>query len=259
MPLPNVIARAVSKSYGAISVLKDIDLELTPGSITGLVGPNGVGKTTLLRIIAGLAAPDQGTVIVCGRQVSCTIDDGDSPLGFVPDEPCLLEHLTPHELIALKGVLIGINRKRLESAIPKLLSSWDLLRHQHTLVKGLSHGMKRKLTILLTLLGSPEVLLLDEPLTGLDIFSASVLKSVLKLQAAAGRTVLVSSHVLPLVEDVCERMLILSRGIIAFDGPPKSPEGSGENLDAFVLSHAETLSNPLIVAEGMHRTLEGVR
>ena len=150
MPRPNVIVSAVSKSYGANTVLKCINLELNPGSITGLVGPNGVGKTTLLRVIAGLAAPDQGEVTICGRAASCATDADDNPVGFVPEEPCLLEHLTPHELIALKGTLIGIEAKRIKGVIPELLSAWDLLRHEHTLVKGLSHGMKRKLTILLT-------------------------------------------------------------------------------------------------------------
>ena len=208
-------------------------------------------------MIAGLTAPDQGSVTICGRQASCATDDA-TLVGFVPEEPCLLEHLTPHELIALKCVLLGIERRQIQSAIPELLSCFDLLRHQHVLVKGLSHGMKQKLTILLTLLGSPEVLLLDEPLTGLDVFSASVLKSVLKLQASANKTVLLSSHVLPLIEDVCQRMVILSRGTIVFDGPAKSPAGAGEKLEAFVLSHAETWNDPLAVAEKMNRTLAQV-
>lgn len=254
---PTVIMHAVSKRFGLHPVLKCIDLALRPGSLTGLVGPNGVGKTTLMRLMAGLIGPDHGSVTICGREANCATGDCDGFVGFVPENPSLLEHLTPHELIALKGTLIGVGRNQLKTAIPNILAAWDLSRHEHTWVKGLSHGMKQKLTILLALLGTPDVLLLDEPFVGLDIVSASVLKAVLKLQASAGMTVLISSHALPLIGDICQRMVILSGGTAVYDGPARPPE-DGSRLDDFVLSHFGALNDPFTVAQKIITTLPQV-
>ena len=254
---PDVIVRSIHMSYGSHKVLKGVDLTVSSGTIVGLVGPNGVGKTTLLHIIAGLIAPDRGEVCLLGSQYSdrqCS----DWALGLVPEEPTLLEHLTPHELIILKGVLAGLNKTNLESVLPELLASWSLLRHEHELIKTLSHGMKQKLQILLALLGCPQILLLDEPLSGLDVYSAGVLKQLLQGQAKAGKTIIISSHVLSLVTDICHRMVILSEGNICFDGPVVSCQYNGPSLEAFVLSHAAMLPEPARVAAKINHVLSSL-
>lgn len=252
---PLVTVCSLNKSYGSLAVLKEISLTVDAGTILGLAGPNGVGKTTLLRIIGGLIPPDHGTIRLLGREVHSDRMQYERPVGFVPEEPALLEYLTAHELLSLTGELAGMDRSHVASALPALLDSWNLLRHEHDLIHRLSHGMKQKLMILLSLLGSPSILLLDEPLSGLDLHSAGILKKLLRKQADAGKAIIVSSHVLSLIADICDRMVILSRGVISWEGNLASLRDSAAGLEGFVLSHADTLPEPSDLAEKIHRLI----
>jgi len=257
-PQPLILARAIRKSFGQRRVLAGIDLDVPAGSITGLVGPNGVGKTTLLRIVAGITEPDAGTILVCGEDISRGPDRIRHKVGFVPEEPLLMDYLTAHEALMLVGSLHNMPANTLREAVRELLYLWDLSRQEHQLLRTFSHGMKQKVLVLMALLPSPPVLLLDEPLAGLDLYSSLVLKELLRLQSAAGRAVLTSSHVLSLVEDVCDTIMILDRAEIVFRGPILAAKGSASNLEAFVLRQVRDMVDPRATALQLQRTLAAV-
>jgi len=255
---PLIFARAIRKNFGQKRVLAGVDLDVPAGSITGLVGPNGVGKTTLLRIVAGITEPDAGTVLVCGEDVSRGPDRTRHKVGFVPEEPLLTDYLTAHEVLMLVGSLHNMPAHTVRGAIRELLSLWNLSRQEHQLLRTFSHGMKQKVLVLMALLPSPPVLLLDEPLAGLDLYSSLVLKEILRLQSAAGKAILTSSHVLSLVEDVCDTIMILDRAEIVFRGPVLEAKASTSNLEAFVLRQVRDMVDPRETALQMHRTLAAV-
>lgn len=213
-----VRARSIHKKFGAKTVFSGVSVAVGPGTIAGLVGPNGVGKTTLLRILSGLIEADAGTIVLNGVDLATNPDRARKQIGFVPDEPSLMEYLTAHELLMLAGSFHGLPKQQLRSHIRELLTLWDLARYEHELIRTFSHGMKQKLWITVALIPSPPILLLDEPLSGLDVYSCAVFKELLKLQASSGKAIIVSSHVLSLIEEICLRVIILARGSVAFDG-----------------------------------------
>jgi ABC-2 type transport system ATP-binding protein len=202
----------VSKRFDDLVALDSISLALRAGEVFGLLGPNGAGKTTAVRILCGLVAPDGGEVRVAGRDVNREPLEARRHLAFVPDGAPLYSSLSPLQHLALVGRLHGQEEEVLARESRRLLEALDLGERAADPVGEFSHGMRQKTALACALLARPALLVLDEPLSGLDAPTAAVVKEVLRGWADRGGTVLYTSHLLDVVERVCDRMAILDRG-----------------------------------------------
>jgi ABC-2 type transport system ATP-binding protein len=230
---------ALSKLYGDLPAVQALSFDVAPGEVVGLVGPNGAGKTTTLRSIAGIIRPSSGSVRVAGYDVVREPVPAKARLAFLPDEPHLFEHLTVEEHLRFIGRLYGVADA--PARIPGLLAELELTPKRDALSGELSRGMRQKLAIAGALLHRPEALVFDEPLTGLDPLGIRWMKTTILERARAGAAVLLSSHLLHLVEEVCTRVLILVRGrAVALGTIPEivagRPELAGQPLEAVFLA-----------------------
>lgn len=208
----------LTKRYGDFTAVDGLDLEVGSGVIFGLLGPNGAGKTTTLRMIAGILEPDAGTVELGGHDI---VDDPKAAralLGFVPDRPFVYEKLTGAELLRFTAGLYGLDGPEIEARIDELLELWDLAPWRDQLIESYSHGMRQKIIISSALVHRPRVLVVDEPMVGLDPRSARLLKDLLRSYADAGGTAMVSTHTLELAETLCDRLAVIDRGRIVAQG-----------------------------------------
>jgi ABC-2 type transport system ATP-binding protein len=200
----------LTKSYGSIAAVRDLSFEVKSGEVMGLVGPNGAGKTTTLRCLVGIIPYDSGEVRICGHALRSDPIPAKQNLAFMPDEPRLFEYLTVMEHLQFTARIYGISGFR--TVAEPLLEELELNEKRNALPAELSRGMKQKLVIACGLLHSPNVLLFDEPLTGLDPLGIRRMKSTILKRARAGAAIIISSHLLHLVEELCDRVLILNQG-----------------------------------------------
>lgn len=222
-------------SYGGPAILHGLTFDIRPGEVTGLLGPNGAGKSTLLRILVGILDAGQGHVVVDGCTLPADSFALKTTIGYVPEAAELYESLSALEFLEFCGRLHGLDEGVLQARIDALLGGFGLQDDRLQRLGAFSKGMRQKILLSAALLHNPTVLVLDEPLTGLDTDSAVLVKRLLQSLAAQGRTVLYSSHVLDVVERVCARVLILHRGRIIADGSPDelksaTSEASLENV-----------------------------
>lgn len=234
-----IAVSGLTKLYGSLTAVQDLSFSVAPGEILGLVGPNGAGKTTTLRSIAGIIPPTRGTIQVSGFDLANAPSDARARLAFIPDEPQLFEYLTVSE--HLRFVARLYRQPGAVDRITPLLGELELLDKENTLATELSRGMKQKLAIACGLIHQPEVLILDEPLTGLDPVGIRRMKRTIAARAEAGAAVILSSHLLQLVEELCTRVLILQQGKrVAFGTVAEisadRPELAGRGLEAIFLS-----------------------
>jgi len=208
-------AEGLHKVYGELAAVQDLTFRVLPGEVVGLVGPNGAGKTTTLHCLAGITIPTSGRIRVAGHDLADDPVAAKSALAFVPDEPHLFEYLTVEEHLRFVARLYrvpDVNRR-----VPVVLRQMELEDRHGSLPEELSRGMKQKLAIACALMHDPKALLLDEPLTGLDPVGIRGMKATILEHARAGAAVILSSHLLHLVEEVCTRVLIMRRGrVLAF-------------------------------------------
>ncbi len=198
------------KAYDGFVAVDGLSLSVAGGEIVGLVGPNGAGKTTTLRCLAGILPPTGGRIAVAGHDLETAPIEARRRLAFVPDEPRLFENLTVADHLKVIGRIYGIADAAERSR--ELLAGFDLADRRDAFAAELSRGMKQKLMIALALLHRPSALILDEPLTGLDPGAIRHMKQTILDQARAGAAVLVSSHLLTLVQEICGRVVIVQRG-----------------------------------------------
>jgi len=203
------------KLYGEFPAVQGLSFQVGPGEVLGLVGPNGAGKTTTIRSLAGIIIPSSGRIRVAGHDLALDPVAAKAQLAFIPDEPHLFDYLTVEEHLRFIGRLYGV--PDVSARIPVLLEEMDLRDKRGALPGELSRGMKQKLAIACGLLHEPKVLLLDEPLTGLDPVGIRRMKATIIRRAAGGSAVILSSHLLHLVEEICTRLLVLQYGrVVAF-------------------------------------------
>jgi ABC-2 type transport system ATP-binding protein len=200
----------LQKLYGTFPAVRGLSFQVQPGEVLGLVGPNGAGKTTTIRSIAGIIVPSQGQIRIGGHDLAREAVAAKRLLAFIPDEPHLFEYLTVEEHLRFVGRLYQV--ADIQERIPVLLDEMDLASKRSALPGELSRGMKQKLAIACGLLHQPRALLLDEPLTGLDPVGIRRMKSTIVRRAEDGAAVILSSHLLHLVEEICTRVLVMQGG-----------------------------------------------
>jgi len=234
---PGISLERLTKRFGALTAVDDLSLRVEPGEIYGLIGPNGSGKTTTVRMLTGLYRPTAGRVLISGMDLAAAPESAKRVMGYVPDEPFVYDRLSGREFLHLMGELYGVPRAARPSRIERLLTIFPLSAVIDTYTGNYSRGNKQKLTILAALLHDPRVLVIDEPIVGLDPESAITTREVLRTFAAGGRTVLVSTHTLAFAEAVCHRVGLLREGVLLQEGDLASmrrtaglPEASLETL-----------------------------
>jgi ABC-2 type transport system ATP-binding protein len=208
---------SLTKRYGNFTAVRDLSLTVRPGEVLGLVGPNGAGKTSTLRCLAGIIPATSGTIRIAGHDLAIDPVTAKRTLAFFPDEPRLFDYLTVRQHLNFVARVYGVSDH--EAIAQPLLEEFEIADKADQLPGELSRGMKQKLAIACGLLHSPQVMFFDEPLTGLDPLGIRRMKDSIRKRARDGATIVLSSHLLHLLEEICSHVLILKRGEKIADGP----------------------------------------
>ena len=231
--------KALTKRYGSFTAVDAIDLSVPKGELFGFLGPNGAGKTTTLRMIAGILRPSSGTVHIGDIDVTADPMTAKAKLGYIPDRPYIYEKLTGSEFLRFVAGLYSQNGKVIEHRGRELLALFDLEEWRDELVESYSHGMKQKLIISSAFIHRPEVIVVDEPMVGLDPKAARILKDLFREYTKRGHTVMMSTHTLEVAETMCDRIGIIQGGKIralgTMDELRASSESGAEGLEEIFL------------------------
>ena len=210
--------RNLTKKYGEFTAVDDVSLEVHRGEIFGFLGPNGAGKTTTIRILAGLSLPTKGSVMIDGLDVVAEGVRIKAMTGYVPDRPFLYEKLTGRELLQFVANLYRREWRDCEARAMDLLRYFDIAEWAGARIENLSHGMKQKLVLISALVHDPALLIIDEPMVGLDALAQRQVKDLLRRLVSEGKSVFLTTHTLSVAEAVCDRIAILHRGKIVATG-----------------------------------------
>ncbi|MFN8074268.1 MAG: ABC transporter ATP-binding protein [Kineosporiaceae bacterium] len=216
---PALVVQGLWKRFGTTVAVAGLDLAVPAGSFFGLVGPNGAGKTTTLSMATGLLRPDAGRVSVLGHDLWADPAAGKAAIGVLPDGVKLFDRLTGLELITYHGLLRGMDRAVVRTRAEELVEALGLTDARGTLVADYSAGMTKKIGLACALVHAPRLLLLDEPFEAVDPVSGSVIRTILRQMVAAGGTVVLSSHVMELVERLCDHVAVIHSGRVHASGP----------------------------------------
>jgi ABC-2 type transport system ATP-binding protein len=231
--------RGLRKEYGGFTAVRDLDLDVRRGEIFGFLGPNGAGKTTTIRMVAGVLRPTRGRVVIGGVDLGEAPETAKAKVGYIPDRPFLYEKLSGGEFLRYVSGLWGRGGPATEARAEKLLELFHLTDWKDELVESYSHGMRQKLLISSALIHQPELIVVDEPMVGLDPRAAKLLKDLLRAYADQGGAVFLSTHTLEVAEALCDRIAIINRGqIIALgtmDELRAQAEAGGAHLEEIFL------------------------
>src|SRR5580704_769118 len=208
------------RSFRTIPAIEDVSFSLAAGEIVGFLGPNGAGKSTTVKIITGLLRPNEGRVLFEGRDIREDMVSYRAAFGYVPEEAHLYSYLSGLEYLQLVGRLRGLGEPLIDAKARGLLKLLQLESWQYSPISSYSKGMRQRVLIAAALLHDPKLLIFDEPLSGLDVVSARLFKDLLEMLAAQGKAILYISHVLEVVEQVCNRVIVIAKGRILADAPP---------------------------------------
>jgi ABC-2 type transport system ATP-binding protein len=252
-------ARGLTKYYSATPAVAEISFTVRPGEILGYLGPNGCGKSTTVKMITGLLEPTRGQVFFHGQNIKADLEGYKRRFGYVPEEPHIYPYLTGREYLLLVGRMRCMPEKRLGERTDALLRLFGLETDRHSPMSSYSKGMRQKVLICSALLHDPELLVLDEPLSGLDVTTALVLRDLVAALARRGKIILYSSHVLETVEKICSRVMILKKGRVAADGDIRQlrdlmQAGSLEDVFAQLVLQQDTACIARDIADAMTLT-----
>lgn len=211
---PILSLRGLEKRYGSFRAVKGIDLEVRRGEIFGFLGPNGAGKTTTIRMVAGVLKPSAGTITIAGTDLARSPSLAKRRIGYIPDRPFLYEKLSGGEFLRFVAGLWGIQGPEVEKRAQRFLEIFSLANWEDELIESYSHGMRQKLLISSAFLHEPELVVVDEPMVGLDPKSARILKDLFRTFVAKGGSVFLSTHTLEVAQAVCDRIAIIFGGEI---------------------------------------------
>ncbi len=218
MSVPVLELRGLRKSYGRFAAVKGLDLRVEAGEIFGFLGPNGAGKTTTIRMVAGVLRPSEGQVLVGGTDLESEPETAKARIGYIPDRPYLYDKLSGGEFLRFVAGLWGQGGAEADERAARLLELFDLTAWRDELIESYSHGMRQKLLISSALIHGPELIVVDEPMVGLDPRSARLLKDLLRRFADDGGAVFLSTHTLEVAEALCDRIAIIQGGEIIASG-----------------------------------------
>jgi ABC-2 type transport system ATP-binding protein len=221
-------ARGLTKCYASLPAVSDVSFSIRPGEVLGYLGPNGSGKSTTVKMLTGLLDPTRGEVLLHGRNIRDDLTGYKKRVGYVPEEALLYPHLTGWEYLEFVGTLRGMEEYRLLRRIDTLLRLLMLHPHRHAAISSYSKGMRQRVLLIAALMDDPEILIFDEPLSGLDVTSALVFRKLVKHLGAQGRIIVYCSHVLEVVEKVCTHVLMLRKGaVVAYDSVARVQQMAG--------------------------------
>ena len=215
----------VTKRYRTIPAVQNVSFTLAEGEILGYLGPNGSGKSTTVKMVTGMIEPTDGKIYFRGRNIHDDLAHYRSHLGYVPEEAQVYTHLSGLEYLQLVGRLRGMEEKLIDRKARAMLKLLSLEAAQYSAISDYSKGMKQRVLISAALMHDPQLLIFDEPLSGLDAVTARLFKDLLVLLASEGKAILYISHVLEVVERVCDRVIILAKGQVVADASPSSLTG----------------------------------
>lgn len=207
----------ITKKYRVFPAVDNVSFSVKSGEILGYLGPNGAGKTTTIKMLAGLLDPTQGNIYFDGKKISDDLYSFKERIGYIPEESEIYSHLSAFDYLLLVGRLRDIPERTLEKKIEQFMSLFKLSTDKHSPISSFSKGMTQKVLISAAFLHDPELLLLDEPLSGLDVTTGLIMRDLIRKQAEDGKIVIYSSHILEVVEKVCTRIIIIHKGQIVAD------------------------------------------
>ncbi len=206
--------RNLSKSYGQKKAVDGVDLDVLPGEIFGFLGPNGAGKTTTIKMIVGLLAPDSGSIRVKGIDVKKEPLEAKRRMSYIPDTPELYPNLTGRSYLNFLADVYGVDLEKRDGLIEEYAETFEMRGAIDQFISSYSHGMKQKMAIMGALIHEPDLLIMDEPMVGLDPKSSFRLKEIMRDMCNEGRSVFFSTHVMEVAEQLCDRLAIIDRGRI---------------------------------------------
>lgn len=221
----------ISKLYGEFAALQDLNLTLEDGEIFGLIGHNGAGKTTTISLLTSIIEPSSGHISIDGLELSQHREELKKRMTYVPDSPDLFLNLTAREYWQFLATIYGVDKSIADMRVEELVHLFDMVEHQYETIDSYSHGMRQKAMVIGSLIPDPAIWILDEPLTGLDPQASFDLKETMKKEAKKGKTVLFSTHVLSVAEQLCNRIGILRKGQLIFVGTLEDLKAHYPNKD----------------------------
>ena len=209
-----IIIKSLKKFFGDVKAVNGISFEVRQGEVFGLLGPNGAGKTTTIKLLLGLLEPNEGEMSVFGLNPERNEVAIKRRIGYVSEEPLIFKSLTPKDLFNFVASVRGLDANKTTNLAKEYLESLDAIEYYNQLIATLSHGNKQKLQIIAAILHEPDLLILDEPIAGLDAKSVRVVKSIIELHTQRGGTVLFSTHIMEIAQELCDRIGIINKGKI---------------------------------------------
>ncbi len=235
----------LTKQFGKLIAVNDVSLEISSGEIFGFLGPNGAGKTTTIRMMAGILQPTAGTIMIDGKDLAEDPVGAKQVTGFIPDRAFLYEKLTGIECLQFVGSLYAMDQGRVEERIRELVTLFEMDGWAGDLIESYSHGMKQRLVMSTALIHEPKVIVVDEPMVGLDPKGARLVKGIFSILAGKGVSIFMSTHTLAIAEEMCDRIGIIHEGSLIAVGTASElrqkagAEGKEHNLEAVFLKLTE--------------------
>jgi len=226
-------ARGLLKKYDDLAAVDHIDLSVPPGEVFGFLGPNGAGKTTTIKMLVGMMQPTAGSFLIDDIDLQKNRDEAKSRIGFIPDRPYIYEKLTGMEFLHFVGGLYQLKNRDIDRRGGDLLGLFEIDKVREDLVSGYSHGMRQRLIMAASLLHRPKLLVVDEPMVGLDPRGAKLVKKIFREQARHGTTIFMSTHTLQVAEEVCDRISIIHQGKIIASGTVAELKAEAGTLERF--------------------------